>query len=52
MFKQIKPMNITISKCTAVNGTTGEGKSLTKEERKEVVEHWIKVSKKRYGIDI
>lgn len=47
----MKPMNITILKSFAVNGTTGEGKSLTKEERKEVVEHWIKVSKKRYGFD-
>ncbi|CAC5384614.1 E4.1.3.3 [Mytilus coruscus] len=47
MFKQCKLINIIISKYLAVNGTTGEGKSLTKEERKEVVEQWIKVSKKR-----
>jgi len=32
-----------------VNGTTGEGKSLTMEERKTVVEKWISVSNKRSG---
>ncbi|XP_063420230.1 N-acetylneuraminate lyase-like [Mytilus trossulus] len=50
-FSQIEPyceylINNNITEIY-VNGTTGEGKSLTKEERKEVVEHWIKVSKKR-----
>lgn len=30
-----------------INGTTGEGKSLTMAERKAVLEQWIKVCKKR-----
>ncbi|OWF43497.1 N-acetylneuraminate lyase B-like [Mizuhopecten yessoensis] len=33
-----------------VNGTTGEGNSLTLQERKMVVEKWIEVSKKRLSV--
>lgn len=33
-----------------VNGTTGEGKSLTLQERKTVTEKWISVSKKRISV--
>ena len=33
-----------------VNGTTGEGFSLTLEEREKIVETWIKVGKQTYDI--
>ena len=35
---------------TAVNGTTGESLSLTVEERKRVLEAWLKESAGRYHI--
>lgn len=31
-----------------VNGTTGEGVSLTDEERKQIAKEWLKVAGKRY----
>ncbi|XP_062602728.1 N-acetylneuraminate lyase-like isoform X1 [Saccostrea cucullata] len=37
-------------KAIYVNGTTGEGKSLTKDERKRILEEWIRVSKRRIKI--
>ncbi|XP_056009580.1 N-acetylneuraminate lyase B-like [Ostrea edulis] len=37
-------------KAVYINGTTGEGKSLTKPEREIILEKWIKVSKGRLKI--
>ncbi|XP_052675155.1 N-acetylneuraminate lyase B-like [Crassostrea angulata] len=37
-------------KAIYVNGTTGEGKSLTKDERKKILEKWIQVSEGRLKI--
>ncbi|XP_078322876.1 N-acetylneuraminate lyase B-like [Crassostrea virginica] len=37
-------------KAIYVNGTTGEGKSLTMDERKEILEKWIQVSNGRLKI--
>jgi hypothetical protein len=48
---KVKSQNFLLLPCNLVNGTTGEGFSLTLEEREKIVEKWIEVGKKRYAID-